>query len=168
MTVADYSAIKHRTEGKWRIWDPKRPPNEFIELAGGNQKQLERPDEWIRPSDSVVIAVKGASVHTSDRFRMGYTIRFPRFTGLKTDKKWEDALSIQGFLDLKSKADAEREQRKFEVDDSRRKRARTSRKKEITVAGAEDLKTPYAGKSSMVLEGLSFCIWFSNYTPNEC
>src|SRR4030081_3151861 len=61
----DYANIRHHTEGKWIDWDPKKPPAEFIELAGGDA-QLERPDVWTNPCDSVVVCVKAASVGTSD------------------------------------------------------------------------------------------------------
>jgi len=58
----DYAEIRHHTEGKWIEWDAKNPPSEYIELGGGEAKQLERPDMWIRPKDSVVVSVKAASV----------------------------------------------------------------------------------------------------------
>ena len=53
----DYSEIRHKTEGKWIDWDAKKPPTEFIELGGGD-RQYERPDVWIHPSDSFVVEVR--------------------------------------------------------------------------------------------------------------
>src|SRR5690606_32667019 len=55
----DYKAIRHNTEGKWQKWDPNHPPLQYMELAGQNYAQFERPDVWIRPEESLVIAVKG-------------------------------------------------------------------------------------------------------------
>src|SRR5947207_12140171 len=51
----DYSAIRHHTDGKWKEWDPKNPPLEYIELGGGDL-QYERPDVWIKPDESVVLS----------------------------------------------------------------------------------------------------------------
>lgn len=82
-TAADYAAIRHTTDSKWKKWDPKHPPSEYIELAGGHL-QYERPDEWILPSDSVVVEVKAASVAATDQFKMGFTLRFPRFKSFVT------------------------------------------------------------------------------------
>jgi len=137
-TAADYQKIKHRTEGKWIEWDSKKPPTEFIELGGGD-KQYEKPDVWIRPSDSIVFAVKAASVAGTPQFRVNMTLRFPRFKALREDRDWSSALSIRGFIELKNTVEEERKDKQFTIDDARRKRARTTRtKKELVVAGTAD------------------------------
>lgn len=156
-TVADYANIKHHTDGKWRDWDPKNPPTDYIELAGGDL-QSERPDVWIRPEDSVIISVKAASVTVTDLFRMGLTLRFPRFKSLRLDKEWTSALTVQEFLELKSNAEHEKKEKEFKVDDARKRRFRKSAKKELVVAGCEEiLKQPYAGPATNLFEGLNFC-----------
>ena len=156
-TAADYSNVRHRTDGRWKDWDPRRPPAEYIELGGGDS-QYERPDVWIKPDDSVVLEVKAASVTITDQFRMGFTLRFPRFKKLRNDRNWSNALSVQGFLDLKSHVEKEKKEKEFQVDDGRRKRIKISRKKPITVAGSEDiLKAPYGGPDTQLFGGLSFC-----------
>ncbi len=156
-TAADYANVRHHTDGKWKDWDAKRPPTEYIELAGGDL-QYERPDVWIKPDESVVVSVKAASVGTTDQFRMGLTLRFPRFKRLRMDRDWKSALSIQEFLDLKSNVEREQKAKEFKVDDSRRNRIKKTRKKELVVAGGEQvLKTPYGGPATDVFEGLNFC-----------
>ncbi|ERF72692.1 DNA ligase 4 [Endocarpon pusillum Z07020] len=135
-TASDYAEIRHRTDGKWIDWKPKAPPTEYIELGGGDL-QYERPDVWIKPSESVVLEVKAASIATSDQFRTGVTLRFPRFKRLRLDKDWQSALTMQEFLDLKSNVEKEKKDKEFRVDDERKKRKKTfqSRKKVLTVAG---------------------------------
>lgn len=158
-TAADYANIRHHTDGKWKEWDPKRPPTEFIELAGGDA-QYERPDMWIKPEDSVVICVKAASVSVSDQFRIGLTLRFPRFKKLRMDKDWKSALSVQEFLDLKSNVEQEQKEKQFRVDDSRRKRVKRTTKKPLTVAGYEgETNLEYLGPSGHVFDGLNFCMF---------
>jgi DNA ligase-4 len=156
-TAADYANIRHHTDGKWKDWDPKHPPSEFVELAGGDA-QYERPDVWIKPDESVVVCVKAASVSTSDQFRLGLTLRFPRFKRLRMDKDWKSALSVQEFMDLKSNVEQERKNKEFNVDDGRKKRIKRITKRPLTVAGYDErLATKYSGPSGKVFEGLNFC-----------
>lgn len=156
-TAADYANIRHQTDGKWKDWDPKKPPTEFIELAGGDS-QYERPDVWIKPSDSVVLCVKAAAVTPSDQFRLGLTVRFPRFKRLRMDKDWQSALSVQEFMDLKASAEQEKKDKEFKVDNSRRKKVRTTTKKPLTVAGYDEArKAEHVRRLGHVFEGLNFC-----------
>ncbi len=151
----DYASIRHQTEGKWVDWDRKKPPTEFIELAGGDS-QIERPDVWIRPCDSVVVSVKAASVGMSDSFKTGFTLRFPRFKALRTDKRWDQALSIQEFIDLKNRMEEEGKDKEMTVDTKRRVTKR--QKKELVVAGNEEVCNPYAAATDPIFTGMNFCV----------
>lgn len=158
--ASDYAVIRHRTDGKWMDWNPKKPPTAYIELGGGDA-QHERPDMWIKPEDSVVLSVKAASVVVSDMFRLGLTLRFPRFKRLRSDKDWKSSLSVQEFLDLKSNVEQERKEKEFNVDDSRRKRVKRTTKKPLAIAGYEaHTQVKYAGPSSNLFDGLNFCRLF--------
>jgi DNA ligase 4 len=162
----DYASIRHHTEGKWIDWDPKRPPTEFIELGGGVEYQYERPDVWIKPNDSVVVSVKAASISNSDQFKMGITLRFPRFKRLRMDKSWDSALSIQELIDLKARVEEETEQKAFSID-TRRKAAKKI-KKDVVIAGNDQLfKTPYAGPKTEIFRGLNFCILSEALKPQK-
>ncbi|KAK8209803.1 ATP dependent DNA ligase domain-containing protein [Phyllosticta capitalensis] len=157
MTADDYANIRHYTGDKWQKWDPKRPPTEFIELGGGD-KQYERPDVWIKPDESVVVSVKAASVTGTDQFRMGLTLRFPRFKALRKDKRWDQALSISEFMQLKISAETEHAEKAFKVDDPRKRGSRTKKKK-IVVAGQDgEEPTAYAGPQTKVFDGMTFYI----------
>ena len=102
----DYATIRHITDGKWIAWEQDNPPDEYI-ILGGDGKQYERPDLWIKPSDSVVLEVKAASVGSSDQFGLKLTLRFPRFKRIRDDKNWETALSVDEFMVLKNQAEEE-------------------------------------------------------------
>ncbi|OBT61116.1 hypothetical protein VE03_10828 [Pseudogymnoascus sp. 23342-1-I1] len=152
----DYANIKHHTENKWMDWNPKKPPTDLIELAGGDA-QFERPDVWIRPCDSLVVSVKAASVCASDSFKTGLTLRFPRFKHLRMDRDWSTSLSIQEFINLKSRLEEESKEKEFNVD-TRRKAAKTF-KKQLLIAGNDNKATkPYAGQGSDAFHGLNFCV----------
>ncbi|KAL8675027.1 MAG: hypothetical protein Q9168_000622 [Polycauliona sp. 1 TL-2023] len=166
-SAQDYADIRHRTEGKWKPWDPKRPPVDYVELAGG-QLQYERPDVWIRPDESVVISVKAAQVTPTESFRAGHTLRFPRFKSIRKDRQWDTALSLSGFQALKNNAELETDKKKMQVDESRKKRQKTSRKKPLTVAGGNVmLSTPYGGPATSVFYGQNFYIMTGCVKPEK-
>jgi DNA ligase 4 len=169
-TAADYANIRHHTDGKWMDWDSKNPPTQYVELGGG-PLQYEKPDVWIKPSDSVVVCAKAASVGTSDQFAAGLTLRFPRFKGLRMDKNWESALSMQEFLDLKTNVEKEQKEKEFRTDDQRKQKSRAgSRKKPLTVTGynARDVnEAKFEGPSGKVFEGLTFYIMTESTRPEK-
>lgn len=161
----DYRNIDEKTSGKWIKWDRAHPPIEFITLGGGD-KQYERPDVWIKANDSVVLEVKAASVGGSDQFGFQYTLRFPRFKKLRDDKTWDTALSVDEFIQLKIRVEAESKEKKFEVD-TRRKTTKKL-KEEVVIAGNETkVKTPYAGPNTAVFDGLNFCVLSEMLVPQK-
>lgn len=155
--ATDYASIRHHTDGKWRDWNPKRPPVDFLELAGG-PLQFERPDVWIRADESVVLSVKAASVTDTDKFRTLVTLRFPRFKKLRLDRDWTSALSVSEFNELQKNAKKKHSEKQFKVEDSRKRRQIISRKKPLVVAGNDTiLDTTYGGPKTKVFESLNFC-----------
>ncbi|KAL2075322.1 hypothetical protein VTL71DRAFT_265 [Oculimacula yallundae] len=160
----DYAKIRHLTDGKWNDWDPKKPPKDLIVLGGGD-RQYERPDVWIEPCDSVVLEVKAASVGASDQFGTKFTLRFPRFRRIKDDKRWDQALSLEEFDDLKEKVEAESKEKVFKVENRRMtKRLKTA----IVIAGNDSkVKTPYAGPKTKIFEGLDFCVMTEMIHPTK-
>jgi DNA ligase-4 len=171
LSAGDYAEIRHKTEGKWKKWDAKRPPTDFIELGGHQEnKQYERPDVWIKPEDSVVVSVKGASVGTTAQFRTGVTLRFPRFKRLRSDKDWHAALSYDEFRELQRNAEKEKKEKMFKVDDGRKqKRSTYKKKKPLTIAGADDIevKNQYGGPDTHLFEGLTFFIISDSTDPQK-
>ena len=154
----DYRQIRHKTEGKWHDWNPKKPPSDWVELGGG-ERQYERPDVWIKPEDSVVVSVKAASAGGTDQFATRVTLRFPRFKKLRTDKDWKSALSFAEFMTLKHQVEEEQQEKQFKIDESRRKRSTRKRKRELVIQGNDDdATTPYAGPATKVFEGLNIYI----------
>ncbi|KAI5840233.1 ATP dependent DNA ligase domain-containing protein [Morchella snyderi] len=134
-TANEYSQIAHITDSQWVPWDPKNPPKEFMELAGGDQA-FERPDVWICPDKSFVVEVKAASVAPTDKFRVGMTLRFPRFKRLREDKDWKNALSISEFLRLKDEVEKGEEEKAMNMENRRRPGKRI--KRELKVLGVSE------------------------------
>lgn len=162
----DYAEIKHHTEGKWIEWDQGNPPYEYIELGGGETRQYERPDLWIRPRDSVVVSVKAASVGPSDQFARGITLRFPRFRKLRLDKSWDAALSVAEFQELKKRVDTESRETAMTVERKRRHGAKRV-KRELVIAGEELAPVEFLGEKSRVFDGLEFCVLSESVKPDR-
>jgi DNA ligase-4 len=70
---------------------------------------------------------------------MGRTLRFPRFKKLRIDKRWDQALSIHEWAELQDVVEQQQEEKEqeFKIDQSRRKKARTS-KKPLVIAGHQE------------------------------
>ena len=164
-TSHDYKTVRHKTGDKWEKWNKTRPPIEWIEL-GGEGRQYEAPDEWIRPEDSLVLSVKGASVTQTDKFATGFTLRFPRLQRIREDRDWKTALSFQDFLNLRDKVEQLKSD-KMKVDDSRKKRRSTKKRKTIAVLGGEKVQNAYAGPSTECFEGLNFFIMGGSTKPQK-
>lgn len=157
-SAADYAEIRHKTEGKWMDYDADKPPRDWF-MLGGDNKQAEKPDVWIKPEDSVVFEVKAASVTETSQFACKVTLRFPRFKKLRSDKTWQQALTTLDFDALRESATKEQQDKKFKVDDARRKRSTRKRKRELQIQGQdEQTTTPYAGPATKVFEAQSFFI----------
>lgn len=141
------------------------PPTEYIVL-GGRDGQAERPDVWIKPSESVVLEVKAASVGTSEQFKTNFTLRFPRFKTMRLDKGWEDALTIKEFMKVKTDAEKESREKAFKVDTKRRLTKKL--KKETAIAGnSGKIKTPYGGPKTAIFDGLNFCVLSEMLHPTK-
>jgi DNA ligase-4 len=169
----DYSEIRHHTEGKWKDWDAANPPSEFIELGGGERLQYERPDVWIRPSESIVISIKAASFAPSDQFAMGWTLRFPRFRKLRLDKAWDAGMDVDEVEALRTKVKQEEKDRKAMEMENRKRKPAKRQKRELVIAGAAD---PAQGTAQFaaakkprteLFQGLDFCVLSEAVKPKK-
>ena len=157
----DYAEIQHLTAGKWNDWDSKKPPSKYIQLAGGERYQYERPDVWIRPRDSVVISVKAASAEETNSFASRLTLRFPRFKERRPDRSWDQALDYEEFEALVAEGKKENE---FKME-KKRQRSVKRIKKDIVIAGQDTGPVEFSGPKSKVFEGLEFCVLSDCTTP---
>ena len=170
MTANDYATIRHATENKWYKWDYKNPPTEYIELGGGDL-QIEKPDVWIKPEDSLVIEAKAAEVVISDQFRCGLTLRFPRFKKIRSDRDWQSSLSLSDFFELKSSAEKKQKETAFKAEERNRKSAKlrkTAHEVKVVGYGTEDIKRAnYEGQGSTVFEKMTFYIMTESISPEK-
>ena len=66
----------------WKKYDTSAPPA-CLQLA---EPHKERPDVWIEPKRSRILQIKAAQFVPTDKFKAGYTLRFPRVQRIRADK----------------------------------------------------------------------------------
>lgn len=165
-STEDFANIRHYTDGKWTPWDSSRPPTKYIELGGtGRDRQAEKPDVWIRPSKSVVISVKAASIGASNNFAKNITLRFPRFRSLRSDKRWDQAMDYDEFLAIGRRNETKMKEKQMEIEKKKKGRTAKRAKKEVIIVGqdtsnavAEFAPRPATTSSTKIFEGLEFCV----------
>ncbi|XP_043526731.1 DNA ligase 4 [Frieseomelitta varia] len=74
-------------------WQKDRPENVI-------PPRTEPPDLWIRPENSIILTIKATEMIRSNDYPIGYSLRFPRVTSVRTDKPWYDACTINDLLSL--------------------------------------------------------------------
>ena len=55
----------------------------------------ERPVVWVEPENSLVISVRAAEMIVSEKYKAGYTLRFPRMEALRDDKKFTSVMNME-------------------------------------------------------------------------
>lgn len=151
----DLAQIRHLTKDKWSKYDSKRPPNDYLVIPPGGDK----PDLWIKPSDSIVVELKGTQIVDSTTFAVGRTIRFPRFQRFRDEEKtWKEALTISEFrqLDAELGGLSGTEKRKFNDSEARHKQ-KHKKAKVINILG-DDERSEKISVSSGIFSGLLFYV----------
>jgi len=85
----------------WKPFDTKNPPQSVI-LAPGYK---EKPDVWIEPSRSKIVQIKATEIISSDKFKTGLTLRFPRVEAIRSDKMWYECLNLTELAKLRTMAE---------------------------------------------------------------
>jgi DNA ligase 4 len=88
--------FNNRFANKWKKWTKKSSPA-YIHCT------YEKPDVWIEPHDSCIVQVKATEFMTSDKYKCGFTLRFPRLEKFREDKAWHECVTYQELIDLREK-----------------------------------------------------------------
>ncbi|CAF4320217.1 unnamed protein product, partial [Adineta steineri] len=86
--------FNNRFANKWKPWTKKTAPSYILCTH-------EKPDVWIEPNDSCIVQVKATEFMTSDKYKCGFTLRFPRLEKFREDKAWHECVTYQELIDLR-------------------------------------------------------------------
>lgn len=88
--------FNNRFANKWKPWSKKTAPSYIL-------CTYEKPDVWIEPSDSCIVQVKATEFMASDKYKCGFTLRFPRLEKFREDKSWFECVTYQELIDLRER-----------------------------------------------------------------
>ena len=88
--------FNNRFANKWKPWTKKSAPSYILCTH-------EKPDVWIEPNDSCIVQVKATEFMASDKYKCGFTLRFPRLEKFREDKSWNECVTYQELIDLREK-----------------------------------------------------------------
>ncbi|CAI8009872.1 DNA ligase 4 [Geodia barretti] len=99
-TLTELRDLGLKLKPHWQKFDGKRVPDCLALPAGSREK----PDVWIPPSKSCIVQIRAAEIVTSERYRTGCTLRFPRVEKVRADKEYFDCMTTDELEQLKNMA----------------------------------------------------------------
>lgn len=96
---AELRTLQTMLQNYWRPYNPANPPKSMV-LAESGIKDV--PDVWIEPKYSRVLEVLAAQITPSEKYRAGYTLRFPRVKRVRLDKVADQVTTIDELLEMVS------------------------------------------------------------------
>ncbi|KAJ3319713.1 DNA ligase (ATP) [Boothiomyces sp. JEL0866] len=153
----DLPSISLEQTNNWNRYNPRASPDWFYHPFNSDN-----PEMIIAPENSHVVQIRGTQIVPSTRFAAGYTLRFPRFSTLRADKRPDQILTLSELLES-TKNNQNRRQRllKDMPVESDKKRKRSTKAK---VLDHFQTQTAYVEATSNLLEGIEFCVRITNET----
>jgi DNA ligase-4 len=105
----ELKVLQKTFEKHWRVYNPQSPPTCF-QLADGHK---EKPDVWLDPKQSRILQIKAAQLVPTEKYKTGFTLRFPRVMKIRTDKSWDQCMTYVEFLELMRLTDGRLSRRKI-------------------------------------------------------
>ncbi|EGG24891.1 DNA ligase IV [Cavenderia fasciculata] len=105
--------LQKALEPHWMPYRTSSPPSHIL-LA---EPHREKPDLWIDPRVSKVLQIKAAQILPTEKYRTGYTLRFPRVIKIRDDKPWDECLDFGAMLSLATEFEGRYAKRKYTMGD---------------------------------------------------
>ncbi|KAL6068764.1 DNA ligase, variant 2 [Balamuthia mandrillaris] len=146
----------------WKPYSQQSPPSCFL-LQDGK----ERPDVWVEPKHSRILQVKAAQLVVTEKYKAGYTLRFPRVVMIRSDKSWLDCMDLSGIITLAKEFEGRYAKRRFagklqqeeEGDGVVKKRSRGAARKVHTVGKQfQDTDVSHVAVKQLLFRSKEFCV----------
>lgn len=144
----------------WKVYRKNDPPASI--LCG-----VEKPEVYIEPCDSVIIQVKAAEIVSSDMYKTGCTLRFPRIERIRDDKEWHQCMTLAELDHFRGKASGKLFSRHLRIDDDggdelqKKKKRKVAAKPKKVIGIVDHFKQQDlsgVSKETDVFEDVEFCI----------
>ena len=96
---AELRTLQTMLQNYWRPYNPANPPKGIC-LAETGIKDI--PNVWIEPKYSRVLEVLAAQITPSEKYKAGYTLRFPRVQRVRLDKVADQVTTMDELLEMVS------------------------------------------------------------------
>lgn len=145
----------------WKVYRKNNPPASI--LCG-----VEKPEVYIEPCDSVIIQVKAAEIVSSDMYKTGCTLRFPRIERIRDDKEWHQCMTLAELDHFRGKASGKLFSRHLRIDDDgggdepqKKKKRKVAAKPKKVIGIVDHFKQQDlsgVSKETDVFDDVEFCI----------
>ncbi|XP_028326722.1 DNA ligase 4 [Gouania willdenowi] len=144
----------------WKVYRKSEPPHAILCAT-------EKPEVYIEPRNSVIVQVKAAEIVSSDVYRTGCTLRFPRIERIRDDKAWHQCMTLGELEQLRGKASGKLASRHLRIDDDddgpqkKKKKRRVPTKPRKVVDVVEHFKHQDLSTVAMemdMFQNVEFCI----------
>lgn len=141
----------------WKPFHKKAPPSSI--LCG-----TEKPEVYIEPCNSVIVQIKASEIVSSEMYRTGCTLRFPRIEKIREDKEWHECMTLDDLEQLRGKASGKLASKHLYVggdDEPQEKKRKAAPKIKKVIGIIEHLKAPNLSninKVSNTFEDVEFCV----------
>ncbi|PIK62711.1 putative DNA ligase 4 [Apostichopus japonicus] len=78
----------------WRPYKKENPPK-FLQCT------KEKPELYLDPSKSFIVQIKAAEINSSNAYKTGCTLRFPRLEKVRDDKEWHQCMTTEELDNLR-------------------------------------------------------------------
>jgi DNA ligase-4 len=96
---AELRTLQTTLQNYWRPYNPANPPK-CMQLADTGIKDV--PNVWIEPKYSRILEVLAEQVTPSEKYRAGYTLRFPKVKCVRLDKVADQVTTMDELLEMVS------------------------------------------------------------------
>ncbi|XP_029460405.1 DNA ligase 4 [Rhinatrema bivittatum] len=154
-TMKELYDLSLKLSPHWKPYHKQNPPLSIL-------CALEKPEVYIEPCNSVIVQVKAAEIVSSDVYKTGCTLRFPRIEKIREDKEWHECMTVKDLNELRARASGKLASRHVDVlNEPHEKKRKTVTKSSKVIDIIEHLKAPDLStvkKVSDIFEDLEFCV----------
>ncbi|XP_057368130.1 DNA ligase 4-like isoform X1 [Daphnia carinata] len=90
-------SLLEKLDPHWQKWDKNAPPPK---IHCGREK----PDVWINPSSSAILEIKASEIVSSNSYKAGSTLRFPRVERVREDRAWYSCMTLSEVNEMRKMA----------------------------------------------------------------